>query len=131
MSQRPSATAVVVRGGASRSPERLLEKIEMAVDITGSAVLSVFVAEVGGEGWWAAVTEACARADVPHGQVQVSSVGLLEAAGFEIEHDDSGGQASNHFHVLFGNEPGLDTAELFVECFSGPYVNPLGPKKRR
>lgn len=120
-----------MRGGAHRSPEGVLEAVNAAVEDGDGPVLSVFCVEVPVEGWWAGVHEACEAGDVPHRQVQVSSVGLLESAGFALVADSSNGQPACHHHVVFGNDPKIDAAELFVECFSGPYANPTGGKKRR
>lgn len=126
-----SDDALVVRGGQSRNPMDVLDKLLGALEDHDLAALSVYALEPSKAGSDELLAAVCSAGDVPHKQVQVSRVGILRAAGFELEHDTSDGQTECHYNVGFGNAPDLRDAERFIECFHGPIPNPTGGRRRR
>jgi hypothetical protein len=123
--------AVVVRGGASRDPQGILDKIEDAIADGAGAVLSVFCVAREGRDEASAILSACIGGDVPHKQILVTSAGALRQAGFGLEPDSSDGQPDCHHHVLFGGDLSIQRVEAFIACFDGPMPNPTGGKRRR
>lgn len=77
-----SDDAVVVRGGQSRSADGLVQKLEDNLEDHGMAALSIYAVEENGRTYSEAVLAASVCGDVPHGQIQVSRMGTLRAAGF-------------------------------------------------
>ncbi|MGQ4819225.1 hypothetical protein ACQ1ZK_19210, partial [Enterococcus faecium] len=81
-----TGTAVVIRGGQVRDPQVVLRKLQGLEDRGRRPLISVFAANRGeGETEEAAFVRVCAESGVPHGQVQRSTAGRLEAAGFALE----------------------------------------------
>jgi len=58
-------------------------------------------AQAGRESAVDVVKRLCEDADIPHGQVQVSSIADLEARGFTVDHDVSDGEVACHHPVVF------------------------------
>jgi hypothetical protein len=130
---QPPADALVVRGGSSRYADAVREKVLAAVEDGDGPVLSVYVdhprpAESPGE----CLARICAQAQIPHRQVQVSTVAQLIGAGFTVVRAVSEGEPSSHPHVHFGDRPMLEQrVQDFIECFAEPVANPTGGKVRR
>lgn len=93
--------------------------------------LSVYIVEPGNGTFDETVMAASVCGDVPHGQIQVTRLGDLRAAGFEPVLDTSDGQPDCHYNVIFGNEVRPEDAEGFIRCFDEPMANPTGGRKRR
>jgi len=79
---QPPHDAWAVRGGAARDAGTLREKVLEAVEDGDGPVLSVFCAVASrAETPHEMLRRICEDADIPHGQVQVSTVGRLVEAG--------------------------------------------------
>lgn len=131
MSERLSDDAVVVRGGQSRSVGDHVQRLEDNLEDHGLAALSVYAVEPEGGVFGDDVRTASLCGDVPHRQIQTSTMGRLRAAGFEPVLDVSDGQPDCHYNVIFGNEVLPEDAERFIRCFDGPIPNPTGGKRRK
>ena len=115
----------------NRDPAVLLDKVTEAVADGDGPVLSVYCAEVTSLGVTSAVHDAVVCGDVAHGQVQVSTVGAMAGAGFDLTRHTADGEPECHHHVHFGNDLTTARAELFIACFDEPIPNPAGAKRRR
>jgi len=116
---------LVIRGGASRSSDVLLEKLQNTIEVYGVAVLSVFIGRpLTGESLEDTYRHICEIGKIPHARIQISTVGTLLDGGFTLEKDDSHGQAANHFHVVFPERPSKSDTSRFIMAFVGPVPNP-------
>lgn len=114
----------VLRGGvpdAHRWQESLLD----AFDIEGRHLLSV-------NGFNRNLNESdedlyfrvASIGDIKHGKVSAALVSSIRNLGLEIEHDPSGSQAPNHFHIVFPDEPTTVDVQRLIDIFSAPFPNP-------
>jgi hypothetical protein len=123
--------ALVVRGGTTRDPADVLEKVQDAIGDGDGPVLSVYVdVQRPGESVEDCVRRICTEADIPHGKIQVSRMGRL-GAKFKIVRDVDPGQASCHHHVDFESDVNLGAAQEFIDSFDEPIPNPTGGRRRR
>ncbi|WP_373234890.1 hypothetical protein [Mycobacterium marinum] len=124
--------AMVVRAGAIRDVLTLRRKVEKAIEDGLGACLSVFadVDRTDDEEAGMTLYHLCTVSEIPHNQVQLSTVARLVEQGFELELDTSADQARTHHNVTLG-EPVAESELLkFIQCFGGPVPNP-NPKKPR
>lgn len=113
----------VVRGGSSRSATALTGAVQRALELGGRPVLSVFIID-NEDDFESAVLRACVEGPIVHGKVQVSTVGDLIDAGFQIADERDDDESECHFHVYFPT-PVTDLAsEAWLSCFGEPVPNP-------
>lgn len=122
---------LVVRGGTKRSVASIEPVLVEAIDMGYGAVLSVFIDSPGTDGREAALYRICDDADVPHGQIQVTTVGQLRTAGFDILPHVEGDWPENHCHVIFDEPLSNSQIEAFISVFGEPEKNPTGGRKAR
>ena len=114
----------VLRGGIPNS-ERWYESILDALDIDGRPVLSVNAGNRQiGEADLDVYTRVALEGGIKHGQVSVTTAGKIRNVGCSLEHDDSNGQAPNHFHIVFTGEPTRVDVQDLIDVFSVPFPNP-------
>ncbi|RHW25456.1 hypothetical protein D0Z08_19715 [Nocardioides immobilis] len=70
------------------------------------------------------ILRVCRGAGILNGKIQISSVGTLVEAGFELVHDDSDGMHETHHDVVFPNTTDIQWCQAFVDSFSEPRPNP-------
>jgi hypothetical protein len=117
--------AFVIRGGLFARAEDLLIAVADSYDDGDGAVASVHVGwPYSGESFEDAVERIAQQGDIPNGQIRLSTVGRLRAAGFGIELDTSGDQPDCHHNVVFTAPPDIGQSRLFVDCFDDPIPNP-------
>lgn len=123
----PSVDALVVRGGSLRDVEKLVSRIERAIESGSGAVLSVWASDVlPGETREATLRRVSQDAGIPHPKLMVTTCGALLAHGFELVSDTSDGQSQYHFHVHFLEPVGHSQVRDFIEVFDQPESNPTG-----
>lgn len=121
----------VVRGGANRNADLLLNQVLNNLD-RGSAALSVFWSlPLDGESEVEYLVRICVGSRIPHKQIQLSTPNQILTAGFGFAPDCSEDQPRNHYHVLFEEPVTLTRAELFISIFSEPRPNPTGGYRMR
>lgn len=114
----------VLRGGMPNS-ERWHESILDALDIEGRPLLSVNAANrQDGESDIDVCTRIALEGDIKHGKVVAATAGMIRKFGCSLEHDDSNGQAPNHFHIVFTDEPTTVDIRELINVFSDPFPNP-------
>jgi len=129
---QPPHNAWAVRGGAVRDALILRGLVLEAVEDGDGPVLSIFCAAAStGEASHETLRRICEDADIPHGQVQVSSVGRLVEAGFEVKLAVDDGESELHHHVLFALPVTESQVQAFIDCFGQAVPNPTGGKRRK
>lgn len=122
---------LVVRGGVSRDPEALMERIEDAIEDGYGPVLSVNCGQPhDGESFTETLHRICTIGRLPHGSVQFTRYDRLDELDVPLTSDTSEGQAENHYHAWFRSPVEKSQVEDFIACFEGPIENPTGGKKR-
>src|SRR5262245_6088820 len=122
----PAAT--VVRGGIVRDVDGLRRKVRKSIDDGDGPCISVFVdVDKSDDEDGMSLYQLCTDS-IPNKKIQLSTVGKLASAGFELELDTSGDQPRTHHNVTL-KEP-VEESELlrFIECFDEPVLNP-NPKE--
>jgi hypothetical protein len=64
-------------------------------------------------------------------KVQVSTVGALVAAGFDVRKATDDGECDLHHHVHFQEPVTESQVQAFVDCFDRVVPNPTGGKRRK
>lgn len=114
----------VLRGGIPDS-ERWHESILDAIDVDGRPLLSVNASHrEPGESGIDAFTRIALEGDIKHGKVVATTAGMIRNIGCYLEHDSSNGQAPNHFHIVFTDEPTTVDIRELINVFSEPFPNP-------
>ncbi len=117
--------ALVVKGGVVRDVDGVRSKIEAAIEDGYGPCHSVFVGKSNGTGGEPMTLEQiCMQSHIPHGQVQVATVGQLRAAGCRFEYDPSGGQGELHHNVCLPEGMTESDLQRFIDCFDEPVSNP-------
>jgi len=125
-------SALVVRGGAVRDAQLVLEKIMDAVADGDGPVLSVYCTEpVPGLTLMETVYKLCVESDLPHAKVQLAVAECLLAAGVGLVQWTAQGEPACHYHANFGDDVDASVVQRFIDCFSEPMPNPTGGVKRR
>lgn len=123
--------AVVVRAGQVRDVDELMSKVLMSIEDGDGACISVFC-DVDKTDAHPGMTlhRLCAESSIPNGQVQLSTVARVNAAGFELDLDTSDDQARTHHNVNL--RAPVEESQLleFIGCFDEPIANPV-PKRQR
>ena len=124
---------IVVRGGQDRDPDSVLQKVNDAVRDGDEPVLSVYCGVAGPDETEEEVIErVCREGDIPHGTVQVSTVGALsQGRPFVLTQETADGEPECHHHAHFGDGYDRDRAQDFIDRFGEPILNPTGGKQRR
>ena len=119
--------AVVVRGGAEWSRERLISSAEVHFRERGEDALTVWslpdrTAEE--------IVLATGEKFFPHGQVRASTAGRLRAAGFEVvESEPNPDEPPGHIDVKPNGRLDNAGADAFTAAFDPPIPNPLRERR--
>lgn len=114
----------VMRGGVP-DLDRWHDAVLDSLDESNQAVLSVFAANRHKDESDATLFRRIAElAEIPHRNVAIATAGMVRELGLTLEHDDSDGQAGNHFHIVFPAEPTKVEMQGLIGVFSDPFPNP-------
>ncbi len=116
--------APVVRGGSRRDRLSLLEELRDQEAAGEPVRLSVFIVALGEGSPSDAILRACQEAGLPHGMVQVSTVGRLLGQGFIIADERADDEASCHYHVHFPTPVEEWMVDAWFQAFDEPVRNP-------
>lgn len=113
-----------------REPSIVLKKAQKAADHGFGHVLSVHCdVYATDDGPGLTIEQLWATADLPHKQMQVSTVEKLREAGIELTLDVTDGQPLTHHHAKLPEPVGELSAQRFVECFDQPIPTPGNGKE--
>jgi hypothetical protein len=113
--------AIVIRGGVG-SPETIAVNAQTTFDTDGFWAVSGYAAA----GLNAAEIAQLVRKRLPHGQIRVSSVGVLRDGGFEVQEtpDDY-----PHVDIFVPAEPDDAVCAQLADLFDDPIPNPALPNQ--
>lgn len=84
--------AIVVKGGTARDVTQLAKSVARGMSMDGVSAISVFaLPRLKGESRSETILRILDMSKLPHGKIQVSTVGELEASEFRLVHDTPNG----------------------------------------
>jgi hypothetical protein len=119
-----SDDAIVIRGGRQRDSSVIVTGLQQVVDDGGSPNLSVYAADPFPGDVLVTVAWLVKESQIPHTNVQVSTIGRLRASGFEILEVRRPDEPTCHYEYSFSLP--LDQYEVrrWISCFNDPIPTP-------